>query len=511
MALAPMTAPAILAVPSFSLPRALYGPSDCIGHATRKQHSRQHALPKRSRLASGSHTVGHYRAGAEPLRAAIITIGKQRHQNSPNHDGDATASRKPEPAAGGREGTSATELKVKPGQVGTSNATKPDNLGVLDYAHLRVPLPKDLGTSGIFSRGSNRKFPESYFLMRRSNDGFVSATGMFKAAFPYAQAEEEIAEKDYIKNLSDTASEEVAGNVWIHPDQALELADEYGIRLWIAALLDPEPITHGNDPHIKSPPPYSQSKMANGSRRSRSPEKKQQQPQQPPVETRASTRSRRSASVRSESPGATPQVKTPSRPKATPRKSRRGRGTLSRVDEGAAAVEAESVNGRETGSTDENVKIEVETTTHQHPTSRTTRSARAASEDVAEDEEKTKVNIELPAGNPDLPIPNDTEAMLREARRMVKEAEDLSAAGGGDEGGSSKPSKPKRKAEEMIEDDDEVGLEGPRSGPAAAKRTRVEIKLRKEKIKKRAAVGITASLALGALVPTLAAAFASWV
>ncbi|KAI7364944.1 hypothetical protein KC354_g5270 [Hortaea werneckii] len=408
-----------------------------------------------------------------------------------------------------------TELKVKPGQVGTSNATKPDNLGVLDYAHLRVPLPKDLGTSGIFSRGSNRKFPESYFLMRRSNDGFVSATGMFKAAFPYAQAEEEIAEKDYIKNLSDTASEEVAGNVWIHPDQALQLADEYGIRLWIAALLDPEPITHGNDPHIKSPPPYSQSKMANGSRRSRSPEKKQQQPQQPPVETRASTRSRRSASVRSESPGATPQVKTPSRPKATPRKSRRGRGTLSRVDEGAAAVEAESVNGRETGSTDENVKIEVETTTHQHPAaSRTTRSARAASEDVGgEDEERTKVNIELPAGNPDLPIPNDTEAMLREARRMVKEAEDLSAAdgGGGDEG-SNRPSKPKRKAEEMIEDDDEIGLEGPRSGPAAAtKRARVEIKLRKEKIKKRAAVGITASLALGALVPTLAAAFASWV
>ncbi|KAI7154977.1 hypothetical protein KC349_g7278 [Hortaea werneckii] len=411
-----------------------------------------------------------------------------------------------------------TELKVKPGQVGTSNATKPDNLGVLDYAHLRVPLPKDLGASGIFSRGSNRKFPESYFLMRRSNDGFVSATGMFKAAFPYAQAEEEIAEKDYIKNLSDTASEEVAGNVWIHPDQALELADEYGIRLWIAALLDPEPITHGNDPHIKSPPPYSQSKMANGSRRSRSPEKKQQQPQQPPVETRASTRSRRSASVRSESPGATPQVKTPSRPKATPRKSRRGRGTLSRVDEGAAAVEAESVNGRETGSTDENVKIEVETTTHQHPAaSRTTRSARAASEDVVagEDEERTKVNIELPAGNPDLPIPNDTEAMLREARRMVKEAEDLSAAGGeGDEvtnSSSNRPSKPKRKAEEMIEDDDEIGLEGPRSGPAAAKRTRVEIQLRKEKIKKRAAVGITASLALGALVPTLAAAFASWV
>lgn len=58
-----------------------------------------------------------------------------------------------------------TELKVKPGQVGTSNATKPDNLGVLDYAHLRVPLPNNLNSSGIFSKGANRKYPEAYFLM----------------------------------------------------------------------------------------------------------------------------------------------------------------------------------------------------------------------------------------------------------------------------------------------------------------------------------------------------------
>ena len=58
-----------------------------------------------------------------------------------------------------------TELKVKAGQVGTSNATMPDNLGTLDYAHLRVPLPKDLTDSGIFSKGPNRKFPEAYFLM----------------------------------------------------------------------------------------------------------------------------------------------------------------------------------------------------------------------------------------------------------------------------------------------------------------------------------------------------------
>lgn len=60
-----------------------------------------------------------------------------------------------------------TELKVKPGQIGTSNATKAENLGTLDYAHLRVPLPKDLSGSGIFIKGQNKKYPEAYFLMVR--------------------------------------------------------------------------------------------------------------------------------------------------------------------------------------------------------------------------------------------------------------------------------------------------------------------------------------------------------
>lgn len=58
-----------------------------------------------------------------------------------------------------------TELRVKPGQMGTSNATKPTNLGTLDYAHLRVPLPADLDRSGIFQKGRDRKHPEAYFLM----------------------------------------------------------------------------------------------------------------------------------------------------------------------------------------------------------------------------------------------------------------------------------------------------------------------------------------------------------
>jgi len=58
-----------------------------------------------------------------------------------------------------------TDLQVRASLVGTSNATKPTNLGKFDYVHLRVPLPKALDGSGIFPAGATVPIPESYFLM----------------------------------------------------------------------------------------------------------------------------------------------------------------------------------------------------------------------------------------------------------------------------------------------------------------------------------------------------------
>lgn len=63
-----------------------------------------------------------------------------------------------------------TNLAVKPGQVGTSNATKPENLGPFDYAHLRAPLPRNLKGSEIFAPHQNQPTPEVYFLMVRVSE-----------------------------------------------------------------------------------------------------------------------------------------------------------------------------------------------------------------------------------------------------------------------------------------------------------------------------------------------------
>ena len=58
-----------------------------------------------------------------------------------------------------------TTLSVKAGLVGTSDATKPENLGPFDYAHLRAPLPEELEGSEIHAHHPNATIPKFYFLM----------------------------------------------------------------------------------------------------------------------------------------------------------------------------------------------------------------------------------------------------------------------------------------------------------------------------------------------------------
>lgn len=376
----------------------------------------------------------------------------------------------------------------------------PNSLGVFDYAHLRAPLPKGI-VSGIF-----KSSPNSYFLMRRSHDGYVSATGMFKATFPYALAEEEEAERRFIKSLPDTSSEETAGNVWISPDSALSLAEEYGIKIWIRALLDPaeiQPSNSGNSPEkrISAPPKFifrgsspttlipptpSRSTRA---RRSASPSK---------AATRRGTASPRKRSTRI----AASQDSSSETPSTSSRKPSLTNGDIPVLVPGEP-LKAEDVKVEPAVDSplfrlapveEEDAKVQV----HIH-------------EDVkigadGEEIKNTRFELEVPfsAG---VPSADDARRMVEEARSMVEAAE--AEAEGAVESTSARraskskaSSKGKRKAEEFEADNEqEEGAEEGGSSMAVqprTKRVKTEVEQRKQKVKRRALWGISLTMAVGA-------------
>lgn len=364
----------------------------------------------------------------------------------------------------------------------------PDTLGVFDYAHLRAPLPKGI-VSGIF-----KSSPNSYFLMRRSYDGYVSATGMFKATFPYALAEDEERERRYIKELPDTSPEETAGNVWISPKSALELAREYGIEAYIKALLDPADILPSNttespQKHISAPPRFIF--------RGNSPTTLV-----PPTPTSMrSTRSRRSAS--------------PSKSAATRRGTASPRKRSTRITASQTDVSETPSSSRKPSLTnsdiptlapgeplkDEDVKIEPAENTPLstlEPVEEEPRVRVNMNEDVRTLENgteiaHTKFDLEVPL-SAGLPTPDDMKRIIEEARRDVAAAEAAPSSPK-----NKRSSKGKRKAEEFEADNEaEEGVEVAESSEPRTKRARTEIDVRKKKAKSRALLGITLTLAVGA-------------
>ena len=352
---------------------------------------------------------------------------------------------------------------MKAGQVGTSNSTKPKNLGTFEYAHLRAPLPKGI-VSGIFHPS-----PSSYFLMRRISDGFISATGMFKASFPYAEVAEEEMERKYIKSLPTTSPDETAGNVWIPPQQALDLAEEYQIYPWIKALLDDTPIeinpTLDLTPRSSIAPPESlmpQKELTAPTptrgrpRRSASPSKIAS-----PRKVAGSTRGRKSKS----------ECVEPSAKAASKNMQEALRTAVAEPEASSAMPKAEAREEqvvRVNVDTEVRVKDDIETT-HTH------------------------VEVEMPAGSPDLPLPEDTEAMIAKAKEMVETAV---ANSNGAPFTNSKQSK--RKADVIEEEEEEEAV---KEAATPAKKAKTEItELKKERIKTRTLLGITATLAVAYVV-----------
>ncbi|KAJ9360672.1 hypothetical protein DTO027B9_1066 [Paecilomyces variotii] len=406
----------------------------------------------------------------------------------------------------GRRRLGKTNLSVKPAQIGTSNATKPENLGPFEYAHLRAPLPEDLSGSEIFPSHNPTQHPVTYFLMRRSKDGYISATGMFKIAFPWAKLDEEKAEREYLKSKTETSQDEIAGNVWISPELALELSKEYRMYDWVRALLDPTDIVQSPSSAKKqiSPPPKFDLPPIDSSIQL-----------QPPA---SRTRARRSVSPS--------KAASPSKKSSSPRKSRQTRAAKeaavaatnaanaslqSALDTAASTADTESVdgtvetngevNGEEKAAPAEEVKEE----TKPRPGRRARKAVTAADEkvkvdvqsttDAADEVEATQttVSVEMPALLPDLPPAEDTEQMIARAKEMVEEAAKLEQ-----EKGESSVASKKRKSDEAV---DEEGEETDTPAQPTKKAKVLEEKLRKERVRNRALVGVTATLALAAAIP----------
>ena len=358
-------------------------------------------------------------------------------------------------------------------------------LGAFDYVHLRAPLPKGI-VSGIF-----KSSPNSYFLMRRSFDGYVSATGMFKATFPYAEAAEEEAERKYIKSLETTSHEETAGNIWIPPQQAISLAEEYKIAAWIHALLDPAKISIStasdtSPKKITAPPKFDVVKA-----------QKQLAPPTPSSIARSS-RARRSAS-----PTKAPAKRAP----ASPRK----RSTKAKVE--AAEVNGDTQNGKQD-------EIVMKTSAFEpaiilEPREEDPKVRVLVNEEISTDahgvETKhivTEVDIPLPtAGEP--PSAEEIAKMMEAAKEMVKqnrEAEQQSTedskAGDKQPKADSSAKKSKRKAADISAAEKTPSkktgeVDEPKEEQPRAKKVKTETELQKNKVKNRALFGIGATVAVG--------------
>ncbi|KAJ5496871.1 hypothetical protein N7463_008858 [Penicillium fimorum] len=408
-----------------------------------------------------------------------------------------------------------TNLSVKPAQIGTSNATKPENLGVFEYAHLRAPLPKDLEGSEIFPSHSPQQHPESYFLMRRSKDGFVSATGMFKIAFPWAKADEERTEREYLKAREYTSEEEVAGNVWISPMFALELSKEYQMYEWVRALLDPTDIVQSPSSakkQITPPPkfeiPADEPAIRQRYRRGRSASPSKTSPRKPRTtritkdvtstpSTTAANASLQSAldtaSALFSNPipelaavDAEPEVKSSGSPGKNVRVRKSTRSATAEPEEETKEKKKEKKKAEKPEKKKEEIKEEQEETVEVAVADDTT--------DVVKSTHTT-VSLDMPISLPEVPSAAETAEMIAQAKDMVEEAIKAQAEGATAESTSVKVTK-KRKPED--DDDEETSAE---SSQRAKKAKVLENKLKQERVRNRSIFGVSVAFALAASIP----------
>jgi hypothetical protein len=259
------------------------------------------------------------------------------------------------------------------------------------------------------------------------------------------------------------------------------------MRHWVEALLDPAPIERGNkdksNTHIQSPPKFD---IATAT------------PAKLPPQGLRNTRAR---STRSVSPS---KSATPSRKIATPRKARTARGAMkSELFKSTEAVTPSSAlqdiiaNGMTpsesvASSVDGDLKeIEPETEPKAEVKEGTVHIEVQQTVETNGDTETTSTNVtvDVPHNHAALPEPEDPTAMIEEAKRMVAEAQKLQP------GSSAEVTKSSKRRIEDVLDEEELADE--RLSKLAKVAYTTEQKMTKEKVTRRALVGLGVMAAIG--------------
>lgn len=242
---------------------------------------------------------------------------------------------------------------------------------------------------------------------------------------------------------------------------ALELAEEYQMKPWIEALLDPESIEKGatdKGKAISPPPKFIFTANDNNSIL-------------PPPTPRGRGRPR----SRSPSKGM-----TPSRKLTAPRKTKTTKAANAAMakeanaslhatlDSAASVADSESVD-------DDRVRIQVDSAV-----------------DVNGDIEvtTTSVKLDMPAGYPDLPLPESTEEMIAKAKEMVEEARKL-------EGAETTEARNGKRKIDVVDDDETPDTDADKDLQPVKKTRLLQSELKKERVRSRALTGIAATLLIG--------------
>jgi hypothetical protein len=233
------------------------------------------------------------------------------------------------------------------------------------------------------------------------------------------------------------------------------------MRPWIVALLDPEPIEIGTkDKHkssIATPPKFilqDKDKLF-----------------APPPSMSASARKRSASPMKSPRKMASPRKRAARG--ASVAKSDASESDLAKKASKALQSLTNGASVTPSSATEDVVRVEVDETIEKENDVETTH---------------TTVKVEIPANHPELPLPESTEEMITKAKEMVEEANKLE-----EKKKRGRPSKRKADEAELADNAREAGA----SDSQSTKRQRMVETLKKERVKTRALLGLTATLAIG--------------